>query len=611
MIFRKATTKALTGRFGAESDLLETLPEDFNSTLYRIPLKKILPPFVSPARKRRLAKIATLTSARVFEGFAWHNACLPLSPDNWKAAFNIFRPDYLLVEYCLQDYARAWPYICLDNEKYARLLRQFTKAARKGNVPSIYWHTARAEQAEPFVNVLASFDIVAGADQKTVDFLRKKGIEARLLPWGFSAEQFNPLVYPGMRAAELPLIYDGIAKMMRFPRIAAILEKMLDANLEIFDSALLTPPYNLDRYANRKLASRVIGHLPQTMTQLLYKQAGAYLVIEQPEGLSPGMICSAIEAAASRLPVLLIGNSEQQLPYARSFRSAEDALEYWKELSSHGILREREAHLAWRETHKNHTFAKRMQDIHQWLGIPGNPFPEEEATIIAPSMRPNNFNHLVNAFNKQSWPRKELLYIYNGSPAQKPKQAAEKNIRIIDAQREQTTGFAMEVGIQAGKGEVFFKWDDDDLYGSEYIADRMIHFREFAIDSISCGQAWWTFGENQKARKNSQRGIGGENTAFALGTAKFDLAVFLGPTFAMRKDFARKIGFTSAAHAYADVSFTHKGMFFTPASIHIQTDSLNVAIKRNVPKDHTWSASNREIGQWLEGKSIDLESIFI
>ena len=136
MIIRKTAAKSRLLRFGCSGDSVAVPPETLNALLYFLPPRLERPLSALPVQCRQLARVAMIASPRVHDGFAWHNACYELTPANWQAVLRLTRPDYLLVESCLYDSARAWNLHAFDSAAYATQFRTLAEAARTAGVAS-------------------------------------------------------------------------------------------------------------------------------------------------------------------------------------------------------------------------------------------------------------------------------------------------------------------------------------------------------------------------------------------------------------------------------------------------------------------------------------------
>lgn len=617
MIIRKTAAKSRLLRFGCSGDSVAVPPETLNALLYFLPPRLERPLSALPVQCRQLARVAMIASPRVHDGFAWHNACYELTPANWQAVLRLTRPDYLLVESCLYDSARAWNLHAFDSAAYATQLRTLAEAARTVGVPSIFWYTLDEGTLGLFLEGMRAFDFVGCADVRALERLTRSAIAARPLPWAFAPEQFNPLT--NFKLAEYPpmLLFDGIARMMRFSHVREVLEGLRDADLHIIDTGMLISPYSLGHFQNKALAALVQGCVSQTLVQEIYKTAGAYLSVEDaPDCLPPVQHWRALEAAACRCPVLHCGNPGHNEAFLRDFVEffpSPDAVKTrYAALQSRPLERERAGHLAWRAAHDRHTFAHRMDSIHSWLGISRAAVPQPLASIVTPSMRPENQAHVLRQYEQQTYPRKELVYVFNGEADQAPSLPwDQQDIRLVHVPREYSTGMVMNAGLQAAKGEYVFKLDDDDFYGNHYVADRIIYFREFDIITLGTTRSFFAFKGEREAFSLNKHKPRQDCIASSLGNVEYSLSSFTGATIAMSRAHALSIGYQEQAYAYADVSFLYKNIFFAPTASCVNMDRLNFCVQRGNPQEHTWAASRKELCRMGNGETVRLEEIFL
>lgn len=617
MIIRKASARSRLLRFGCSGDSVDVPPEALGALLYFLPPSLERPLAALPVKRQQLARVAMIASPRVHDGFAWHNACYELTSSNWQAVLRLARPDYLLVESCLYDSARAWNLHAFDSAAYAAQLHTLAEAARMAGVPSVFWYTLGEDMLDFFLEGMRTFDFVGCADTLALERLTRSGIAAHPLPWAFAPEQFNPLT--NFKLAEYPptLLFDGIARMMRFPLVRETLDALRDMNLHIIDTGMLTTPYNLERFPHRALAAHVRGDVSQTIVQELYKTVGAYLSVEDAPGcLPPAQHWRALEAAACRCPVLHCGNAGHNETFLKDFveilPSPEAIKTRYTELLAQSLERERAGHLAWRAAHNRHTFAHRMDAIHSWLGISRTAVPKPLASIVTPSMRPQNQAHVLRQYEQQSYPCKELVYVFNGDAGQIPSLPTDRqDIRIVHVPREYSTGMVMNAGLQEAKGEYVFKLDDDDLYGNHYVADRMIYFREFSIVVLGTTRSFFTFKEEEKAFSLNRHKPRQDCISGALGNVEYSLSHFTGATVAMSRSYALALGYQEQAYANADVSFLYKSIFFVPTGAYANMDRLNFCVQRGNPQEHTWAAGKAELLEMRQGDFIDRKHIFL
>lgn len=611
MIVRLSTAAARLAHIGQSGDSVAVAPDENGVYFHGVPLSETFPPSALPLERRPCARIAMLAGERCVAGFSWHATCLPLTPSNWRHVLDAAAPEYLLIESCVYDSRRAWPLLPQAVAADAGLLRRMAEYAARKDIPAIFWHTLGPDMLPCFVEALPAFAVVACADAISLEKLRRRGLSPRLLPQAFAPEYFNPVSGPRFEAPSSRIVFDGIARLARFGDVRDAVAPFLGKDLAIVDSGALTPPYNLARSPARVFSGAVLGTISRTRLPDLYKDSAACLSVATPrEGYAPAWEQRALEAAACRLPVLHVGPlTGPMAEIASTFPNGAQAAEFWHYLRNEPLALARHAHLAWRKSHEEHTFAHRMAVIHQWLGIGGDPLPRARASIITPSMRPGNFPHVLAQYEAQSWPSKELVYVFNGPENEMPR-CDRPDVRMLHVPPEHAAGMAMNAGLMGATGDCVFRLDDDDLYGAHYVADRMLYFREFAIDSLTNARIWTTF-DGACARVSRPYSVPQDETVIALGCATYAVGRYPGASWAARRDFALRLGFLEAANAHADVAFLLKAMSLAPASPHLRVAPFNLCVRRGEPAGHTWGVSRTEFESLLSPGVAALDEVFL
>lgn len=611
MIVRLSAAGARLAHIGQSGDAVAVAPEENGMYFHCIPFSEALSPSALPLVRRPCARIALLAGERCAAGLSWHATCLTLTPHNWRHVLDADRPDYLLVESCIRDSERAWPLLPHALSADAGLLRHMAEYAARKDIPAIFWHTLGPDMLPCFAEALPAFAIVACADEASLEELRRRGLSPRWLPQAFAPEYFNPVSGPRFEPPSARIVFDGLARLIRFGEAREAVAPFLGKDLAIVDSGALTPPYNLARSPATIFSGAVLGTISRTLLPDLYKDCAACLSVATPrEGYAPAWEQRALEAAACRLPVLHVGPLSGPLAgIATTFTSGTEAAEYWDYLRAQPLARQRDAHMAWRQSHEEHTFAHRMAVIHRWLGVGGEPFAHESVSIITPSMRPGNFPRVLAQYEAQTWARKELVYVFNGPRSEMPR-CERPDVRMVHVPPEHSAGMAMNAGLMRSAGDCVFRLDDDDLYGAHYVADRMLFFRELAIDSLTNARNWTTF-DDSCARLSRFYPIPQDDTVIALGCATYVVGGYPGASWGARRDFALRLGFLEAANAHADVSFLLKAMSLAPASPHLRVAPFNLCVRRGDPAGHTWGVTRNELEDLLSPGEVPLDQVFL
>ena len=157
--------------------------------------------------------------------------------------------------------------------------------------------------------------------------------------------------------------------------------------------------------------------------------------------------------------------SSGPVPVSPKFDNVADFTAIWHPLV---MKKDIAAHPGWRMRIRSHTFAHRMDAIHKWIGLDKMAVENLLASVIVPTIRPPNFQHVFRQYERQNYPAKELVYVFNGDTDDfAPIPANRNDIRVLTVPKEYTTGMVMNAGMAEASGECVFKFDDDDLYGAK------------------------------------------------------------------------------------------------------------------------------------------------
>lgn len=612
MIIPRTGKSAINPVFGGSGEAHAVPLHALGAMLYGIPAPLLRPLAAVPLRQNNFACVAMLASLRVEQGFRHHNRICRMLPNDWLHTLEKFHPDYLLIESAIYDAANAWPLACYKSG-FAEMLKRMGEKARSLGIPAIFWFTLEADFLSFFQDAFPAFDIIACADLPSLEKMKKSGLPARYLPWAFAPEQFHPL-HNHLGADWRPmLLFDGMARFMRFRRVRETLKQLQRLNPCVIDSGMIVPPYNLARFDDAELAATAHGYVSRNYIQELYKTATACLSLgDSPSQLRPAQICSNLEASACACPVLHCGppgaNGEFLKGFAKFHENTVELEADYRQLAADDLRRNSVGHLAWRNVHAHHTFRHRMAAFHKWLSLPVNPLVNEKASIITPSMRSGNFNAVYERYLAQTWPDKELVYVFNGRKQDLPLMPDSPDCKFLAVPDEFSTGMVMNAGIWQADGDILFRWDDDDLYGPEYVADRVIFMREFNIDLLGNANAFFTFGNDEAWLLGTKDGEKA-NTVYRMGNSAYSLMSYIGSSLAMRAKFARSLPFTEIAYAHEDVAHILKCIFLKPDAVYLKTDPFNFCVTRH--DSHTWAAPPQELLPLAQHAPIALKKAFI
>jgi Glycosyltransferases involved in cell wall biogenesis len=107
------------------------------------------------------------------------------------------------------------------------------------------------------------------------------------------------------------------------------------------------------------------------------------------------------------------------------------------------------------------------------------PTPRADVSVVMCTMRPDFVAPALEQIGRQSYPDVEVVLVLHGVPANLPEIRAavagfERPITVVEAEAAIPFGAALNQGVAVASGHLVTKWDDDDWYGPEHIADLVL-----------------------------------------------------------------------------------------------------------------------------------------
>ena len=149
--------------------------------------------------------------------------------------------------------------------------------------------------------------------------------------------------------------------------------------------------------------------------------------------------------------------------------------------------RNRTAHLGYREVMNNHTYTHRLDEILSMVGAEIIDTEKPLVSCICVSNRPHLIEQIIEKFDNQNYLNKELILVLEAENKLfkdiENKLSSRTDIILNRAFNEEILGALFNRGVDISHGTYIAKWDDDDLYGSNYLSDSLLAF-EFTSASI-------------------------------------------------------------------------------------------------------------------------------
>jgi len=112
--------------------------------------------------------------------------------------------------------------------------------------------------------------------------------------------------------------------------------------------------------------------------------------------------------------------------------------------------------------------------------------------IMATAGRPAFVRQAVRYFLRQTYRAAELVVVDDGVPPVADACAGLERVRYLRLDRRASTGAKLNLGIQAARGGLLQKWDDDDYYHPDFLRTAVAHMPP-PPDRDHCLVAWDCF----------------------------------------------------------------------------------------------------------------------
>ncbi|MBO2465572.1 glycosyltransferase family protein [Actinomadura violacea] len=357
-------------------------------------------------------------------------------PGGWREAFEERPPGLLLVE----SVPTALP------------VADMAAWCRERGVPTAYWDTGAG-----LGEAAAHFDHVFTVDAAAVPEHRRSLGHDRVhhLPLAAQPRLHNP-----MRVQDhgrYPLLYEGEYDKAAEPLIAP------------------APRLGAHFFATgfpRLYRQRVAPPRPYEEAVAIRKR---FRVLIAPE---PRL---AYEAAAAGVP-LIHHRADASPAFGPAVQDTKEAQRTLRALLRSSELRDRQAHLALRRVHAEHTYGHRVDTLLEHLGTGPAPVRPPSVSLVLSTCRAEQIASSIEQIAAQTWRPLQLVLVLHrldldARDVEKRAIAAGiDDVVVRKAGASLSLGECLNLGIEAADGSYIGKVDDDELYGPHYVSDLLPAF---------------------------------------------------------------------------------------------------------------------------------------
>jgi glycosyltransferase involved in cell wall biosynthesis len=208
-------------------------------------------------------------------------------------------------------------------------------------------------------------------------------------------------------------------------------------------------------------------------------------------------------------------------------------------------------------------------------------------------MRPHLLEKSVQQYLDQTYPNKELVIVFNGRldeiAAVQAKYRHRTDITFTAVPTDRHAGSLLNFGVRQGTGQYFFRVDDDDHYGANYVYDCILHIRSVDADVFGKQACFLHFeGEDflyQRTRMMRRQIVQFEGKDLDISRRLF----FSGCGFACKADLLKAIAYPDDNNLSADTELHNRIRTMRPNAQCLKVDDLNLVVERSADiEKHTW-----------------------
>jgi len=437
-------------------------------------------------------KIACLFDRFTFDCFSHEVNLIPISKTNWRFVLSQSDVEYFFAESIWSGHDGGWQFAMSSFDTAAGdQLREVLSYCKENKIKTIFWNKEDPTNFDSFIDVAKQFDYIFTSDEGSIGrYVTETGHEnVWALP--FAAQ---PIIHNPIRNSlpEHDICFAGSwysrdhGNRKRDTRL--LIDAASDHGLHIFDRFYGTN--NRNRFPE-EYNDFVKGSLTYKETCMAYRVYKIFLNVNSVD-CSPTMfsrrVFEILASATALVSTQSIGMQEMFpdcISVVNDYSSAKDEID---RLLSDKFEREVMAFRGHREVMNNHTYSNRIREIFTKIGIDFETKSKPMISCICVSNRPHLIEKVLDKFDSQTYQNKELILVIEAddeSYSQIKQLTKEREDIILQrAFEHEILGALLNKGVDLSRGDYVAKWDDDDLYGPEYLGDSMLAFNYSSADVV-------------------------------------------------------------------------------------------------------------------------------
>jgi 2-polyprenyl-3-methyl-5-hydroxy-6-metoxy-1,4-benzoquinol methylase len=407
---------------------------------------------------RRLIPVAMWADDAIVTDFQYEWQIGRVKRSNWLAVVHRDRPKLFVAV------GSSVLMTAEDSDEIAEIATGM--AERK--IPTVYWDTGPEIDSDSGLELAKLFDVVCAAWPQAENHYRRMLGDGRVHRLSFAVQMaiHNP-TRVGDRDHRIVALADNLLNW-RSDGLDVVLNAAAAAGLEVLADREIPEdaPLNID------LNTTLVTDL-----------------VVAPKAFKAGLVGGASELCPPEAYHIAATNTPIVMPPSEAVRSVFDgsvlqpisereAANMFRALLRSDSMRARQAHSALRTVARHHRTGHRADDILAHAGL-NNPMPEqlEPISVVIPTNRPHQLDHLLDSVARQTYPNLELVLVLHGIEldrheiADKVAARGMPECQVLRVDSDVVLGEVFNRGFDVTRYRRIAKMDDDDYYGAEYLHD--------------------------------------------------------------------------------------------------------------------------------------------
>jgi len=542
-------------------------------------------PTTGPARPDLTVAVVLDPFSELAFRYEWNQ--VTFGPDDWRAVLEGTRPDLLFVESAWQGNTTKgqgrWRLHMTRDDRPSPELTALLAWCRAEGIPTVFWNKEDPPNYDKFLETARLFDQVFTVDAERIpDYQRDLGHDRiDLLPFAAQPRIHNP-VRRAPKTQDIAFAGTWFAEKHpeRREQMAYVLGPARERGLHIWSRMQRGDK----RYRfPRSYRKYVVGSLPYERMLAAYTSYKVFLNVNSVTRSKTMCSRRLFELSAAQTAVVSAPAASIEPFFGGTIEVVENADETARALDvllSNAEYRDRLALQAHRRVFDDHLYSHRVDAVLRSVGLAGARPETPVVSVIVPTKRPEQLDHVLATIGTQSHRAIELVLVTHGFTVEPPVLDG-VDVVVVPAAADLTLGACMNLGVEAATGDLVAKVDDDNFYGAHYLTDLVRALDYSGADVVG---KW--------AHLVHLESSGATLLRFEKAEHRFVEQV-QGGTLLMRRTVAERIRFEDLPRR-VDTTFLAK---VRAAGLTVYAaDRFNfVSVRRADTGSHTWPISDKDI----------------